>query len=98
MISKGQAINSLEPNAEFVIRGGEIEWQSDDITQPTDAEIQTELDRLQAEYDSKEYARDRANEYPSIGDQLDMIFKAGLGGDEFQAAIQEIKDKYPKPE
>jgi hypothetical protein len=34
--------------------------------------------------------------YPAIGDQLDMIFHAGLGGDEFQAAIQAVKDKYPK--
>ena len=35
--------------------------------------------------------------YPSIGDQLDMIFRAGLGGDEFQAAIQAVKDAHPKP-
>jgi len=40
----------------------------------------------------------RAEKYPSIGDQLDMIFHAGLGGDEFQAAIQAVKDAYPKPE
>ena len=38
----------------------------------------------------------RRGEYPPIGDQLDMIFRAGLGGDEFQAAIQAVKDKYPK--
>lgn len=37
------------------------------------------------------------NSYPSIGDQLDMIFRAGLGGDEFQAAIQAVKNAYPKP-
>ena len=42
------------------------------------------------------YAQLRASEYPNIGDQLDMIFRAGLGGDEFQAAIQAVKDKYPK--
>jgi hypothetical protein len=43
------------------------------------------------------YDSNRRKEYPSIGDQLDMIFHAGLGGDEFQAAIQAVKDKYPKP-
>jgi len=38
----------------------------------------------------------RQKAYPSIGDQLDMIFHAGLGGDEFQAAIQAVKDAHPK--
>jgi len=48
--------------------------------------------------DSYPYARVKRKEaYPSIGDQLDMIFHAGQGGDEFQAAIQAVKDAYPKP-
>jgi predicted phosphoribosyltransferase len=42
-----------------------------------------------------QYARDR--KYPSLGDQLDMIFHAGLGGDTFQTAIQAVKDAHPKP-
>jgi hypothetical protein len=46
---------------------------------------------------SQEYSRLRRQEYPAIGDQLDMIFHAGLGGDEFQAAIQAVKDANPKP-
>jgi predicted DNA-binding ArsR family transcriptional regulator len=29
-------------------------------------------------------------------DQLDMIYHAGLGGDEFQEAIKIVKNKYPK--
>ena len=44
------------------------------------------------------YQGKRAAEYPAIGDQLDMIYKAGQGGDAFQAAIKAVKDKYPKPE
>jgi hypothetical protein len=35
--------------------------------------------------------------YPSVEDQLDMIFHAGLGGDTFQAAIQAVKAEFPKP-
>ena len=61
-------------------------------------EVSYDADAVRTLVDSKAYIDNRVNEYPSIGDQLDMIFKAGLGGDEFQAAIQEIKDKYPKPE
>ena len=50
----------------------------------------------QAELAKTQYQRDRAEAYPLIGDQLDMIFHAGLGGDEFQAAIQAVKDAHPK--
>jgi len=51
--------------------------------------------RLEAEYQATKYQQDR--KYPSVGDQLDMIFHAGLGGDEFQATIQAVKDAHPKP-
>ena len=42
-------------------------------------------------YDAK-----RANDYPSIGDQLDDLFKAGHFSDEMSAQIQAVKDKHPK--
>jgi len=58
--------------------------------------VDAEVTRLQAVYDSQEYARDRARAYPPIGDQLDMIYHAGLGGDAFQAAISAVKQEYPK--
>jgi hypothetical protein len=54
--------------------------------------------QLLDDWNSIKYQEDRKNVYPDIGDQLDMIYHAGLGGDEFQATIQAIKDKYPKPE
>ena len=46
----------------------------------------------------KGYEELRREAYPYIGDQLDMIYHAGEGGDEFQAAIQAVKDAHPKPE
>ena len=51
---------------------------------------------LKTEWEVAKYQRDRASDYPSIGDQLDMIYHAGQGGDAFQKAIKAIKDKYPK--
>ena len=51
----------------------------------------------EAEHNAVAYQWEREKEYPSIGEQLDMIFHAGFGGDEFQAAIQAIKDAHPKP-
>lgn len=44
----------------------------------------------------KTYAQKRADEYPSMGDQLDALFKAGAFPTDMAAKIQAIKDKYPK--
>jgi len=43
------------------------------------------------------YSENRIGKYPPIEDQLDMIYHAGLGGDEFQATIKAVKDAHPKP-
>ena len=56
---------------------------------------------LQAEYDAKQYQRDRKLEYPEIGDQLDMLFHAIDAGaldknSDFYTTLKAVKDKYPK--
>ena len=52
---------------------------------------------LQAEWDSQEYARNRATAYPSTGDQLDMIYKDMKNSTTTHAdAVEAIKTKYPK--
>jgi hypothetical protein len=47
----GRAIQSLRPDAQFVLRGSEIEWLDEVQTQPTQAEIEAEVARLQARAD-----------------------------------------------
>lgn len=42
------------------------------------------------------YKINRRSAYPSIPDQLDMIFHNGI--DAWKAQIQAIKDRYPKPQ
>ena len=96
MIFKSDAILSLRPNAEFVVRGETVEWLDTNQTKPTDAEIDAEVKKLQAEYDAKAYQRSRKPEYPDIGDQLDDLFKAGAFSDDMTAKIKAVKDKYPK--
>ena len=96
MIDIVDALVSLRPKAQWVIREGVIEWLDTEQTQPTEAEIAAEVARLEAEYDAQQYARDRAAEYPSIGDQLDALFHAGVFPDDMAATIQAVKDKYPK--
>jgi hypothetical protein len=43
-----------------------------------------------------DYKIKRAAEYPSIGDQLDALFHAGLMPLEMAIKIQAVKAKYPK--
>ena len=62
---------------------------------PSESAIEAKLAELQADYDSKQYQRDRAIAYPSWQDQLDNIFHNGI--DAWKADIQAIKDQFPKP-
>jgi FKBP-type peptidyl-prolyl cis-trans isomerase (trigger factor) len=96
MIDKLKAIQSLRPDAEFVIRGEVVEWVDTKQTQPTEEEIQAEIVRLQAEYDANQYQRDRV--YPSIQDQLDMQYWDKVNGTTtWQDAIAKVKTDTPKP-
>ena len=94
------AIKNLAPGAKFGIYDNDlarIDWQDESISQPSDADIETELVRLQTEYNAQEYARKRQAEYPSMGDQLDMIYKDMKNGTTTHAeAVEEVKTKYPK--
>ena len=98
MIEIQEAVLSLYPEAQFggpANNGGydDIRWhvKPDGITKE---KVQTEVARLQAEYDAQQYARNRATEYPAITDQLDEIYHNGI--DSWKAVIKVTKDKYPK--
>ena len=78
------------------------QWKSAS-PQPTEAEIETAHATWQAEQDAQAYARTRAAAYPSIGDQLDMLWHAidadaTLKSDyaDFHTAIKAVKDANPK--
>ena len=59
MIDTTDALLSLKPKAEWTLRGSELEWHDTEQTEPTQAEIDAEVIKLQAIYDSQEYARNR---------------------------------------
>ena len=73
-----------------------VEMPNGEIRDFTEEEI-AEREARTAESNTTRYITNRIKNYPSIGDQLDMIYHAGLGGDEFQAAIAAVKSQYPKP-
>ena len=71
----------------------------DDTTGAFDADgnqVTIDMDAVNAWVDPDAYKYSRTSEYPPIGDQLDALFKAGVFPAEMAAAIQAVKDKYPK--
>ena len=93
MIKILEAIEAINSNAKVFVRGNDIDSCEIEWLEGT-SEISKE--DIKAKISSMEYISKRQVEYPSIGEQLDMIYRAGQGGDEFQKAIKAIKDKYPK--
>jgi len=75
----------------------EIEfWNTDIGTKPTEAEINAVSTTVEDQWTAQEYARNRATEYPSTGDQLDYIFHNGIAKWKIDM-IEPVKTKYPKP-
>lgn len=64
------------------------------ITEEQAEEIRQQ--KQQTSFNSLTYKQKRVIEYPSIGDQLDALFHAGVFPDDMAAKIQAVKDKYPK--
>ena len=64
--------------------------------------VQSDIDAarvtLDAEFAASKYKTDRAEEYPSIGDQLDMLYWDKKNGTTtWDDAVEAVKDKFPKP-
>jgi hypothetical protein len=97
IFTKADAIGSLRPKAKWVMYEDFLEWKDEEYTQPTEAEIDAEIVRLQAEYEAKQYQRNRSEAYPSIQEQLDMQYWDAINGTTvWQDTINAIKAKYPK--
>lgn len=100
------ALHSLVPTALWVIRGegdlggyADLEWYSENITQPSEESVLQEVQRLQEEYDALRYQRVRAENYPDFKEFLDGWVKQDEQQLEaYRAACLEVKNTYPKPE
>ena len=69
---------------------------NDGGSKPSEADCTAGLKALQDKYDAYHlsYKLKRKQEYPSVIDQLDLIYHSGI--DAWKAKIKETKDKYPK--
>ena len=76
----------------------------DGQTPPTEEEIQAKQVELQAEYDSQAYARTRAEQYPELAEQLDLLWHAIDTGtlddrdhrNKFYSTLKTVKTNNPK--
>jgi hypothetical protein len=77
---------------------GNVTWKDGhETTAEETSTINAKVIELQAEYDAQEYARNRIAEYPSQGDQNDMIYKDNLNGTTtHKDAVETVKTKWPK--
>jgi len=98
MITLFHAIQSLVPGAEVSVGlyDQTITWHRPETPPVTQDQIQAEQQRLQQAYDWDEYKRNRAREYPTIQEQLDALYHAGVFPPEMAARIRAVKAKYPR--
>ncbi len=80
-----------------------LEWRDIHVLKPTLAQLEAAHAEAVALEAKVAYKAQRAKEYPSIQDQLDMLWHSMDAGtfpksSLFFNTIKAIKDKYPKPE
>ena len=97
-----KAIKKINSNAQFTFGNDNLDTlQWIDTTPISKADIEAKMVEIQADYDANQYQRDRV--YPSIGDQLDMLWhsidqNSALKSQyfDFYEAIKAVKVKNPK--
>ena len=75
----------------------QVLYINDDIAYDKDQNI-VAIDQslVNLEFAKTAYIAKRVAEYPSIGDQLDALWKGGDAAAEMLAKVQAVKVKYPK--
>ena len=100
MINLATTILAIKSDAQVSIEAediNQITWHDNNPTNITKEQILAKQTELQAEYDAKDYQRDRAKEYPSIQEQLDMQYWDKINNTtNWEDAIAKVKTDNPK--
>ena len=86
-MNKHEAIYATHPSV-ITIRG-------DDAFDADGNPVAYDEATVQAYIDANAYKEQRAQAYPSMADQLDLMYHGGY--DAWKAAIEAVKQEYPKP-
>ena len=90
------AILAITPDAQVSVNAedyDQIIWR-DGTAVISKADIVAKQAELKADYDAKEYQRNRRAAYPTWEQQMDDLYHNGISG--WSANIKKIKDKHPK--
>ena len=105
MIDVTTAILEINPNAEVSVINNDVDqitWLNGTTPIPK-ADIEAKMNEMANEPEQSQYAQQRRNSYPPVGDQLDMLWHS-IDKDpqlkskyfDFYEAIKAVKVKYPK--
>ena len=97
MTDKAAALQSLKPEAQWVLRGDDLEWLDEVQTEPTALQLSNEVTRLQAVYDGQAYARDRKAKYDLLNQDEMRYDDVKNTTTTWVDAIDTIKAAHPKP-
>jgi len=100
-----KAIKAINPNAEVSVNAEDFEqitWHNGTTPIPK-ADIEAKMNEMANEPEQSQYAQQRRNAYPEIGDQLDMLWHT-MDKDmelqnkfyDFYQTIKKVKVAYPK--
>ena len=101
-----EAILKIDPNAQVSVNAediNQITWHDGNPNNITKSDIEAKINEIANESEQSQYAQQRRNAYPEIGDQLDMLWHS-IDQDpqlkskyfDFYEAIKAVKVKYPK--
>ena len=88
------AILAINPSAQVSVNAEDLDqitWHDTAVISKSD--IQAKQAELKADYDSKQYQRDRKPEYGTWEEQIDMIYHSM---DDWKTHCKAVRDKYPK--
>lgn len=99
------AIKALRPTSSFSLIGNDystLMWNDSENAAPSESDVNAKLTELTTSYNAKSYQNVRETKYPSVEEQLDLLYhdmlanKGDKTGDWF-AAVKKVKDDNPKP-
>ena len=98
------AIKALRPTSSFSLIANDystLMWNDSENAAPSESDVNAKLTELTTSYNAKSYQNVRETKYPSIEEQLDLLYhdmlanKGDKTGDWF-AAVKKVKDDNPK--
>ena len=99
------AIKALRPTSSFSLIADDystLMWNDSENAAPSESDVNAKLAELTTSYNAKSYQNVRETKYPSVEEQLDLLYhdmladKGDKTGDWF-AAVKKVKDDNPKP-